>query len=93
MTAGSFAIVVAVSAAPTSDSDSLDAKPDAMPVDELKRVYLSCNRAAMGSQLDTPGIMQCSVVYEQLKLRAFGGDFEKLRAWSKAQSSIQKTAH
>lgn len=57
-----------------------------VPIDELKKAYLACGRAAMSGQLNTAEIMQCSVVYEELKLRAFGGDFEKMRAWSRAQS-------
>ena len=55
-------------------------------IDELKKAYLACGRAALGSQLNTAEIMQCSIVYEELKLRGFGGDFEKMRAWSRAQS-------
>jgi hypothetical protein len=35
--------------------------------------------------------MKCSVVYEELKQRAFGGDFHKLLAWSKAQPPALNT--
>ena len=57
-----------------------------VPIAALKTAYLLCGRSAMKGELNTSEIMQCSVVYEELKLRAFDGDFEKLRAWSKAQS-------
>jgi len=53
-------------------------------VAELKNAYLACDRAAMAGQLTPAGIMRCSMVYETLKNRAFGGDFLKLREWSRA---------
>ena len=60
-------------------------------IDDLKNTYLSCDRAAMGGKLDTPGIMLCSIVYEELKHRAFGGDFDKLLAWSNTHPSVEVT--
>jgi hypothetical protein len=56
----------------------------ALSVDELKAVYLACDDAAAGGRLTSSEIMKCSVVYEQLKQRAFDGDFAKLHAWSRA---------
>jgi hypothetical protein len=53
-----------------------------MPIDILKTVYLECERAAVGGALGSSEVMQCSVVYEELKRRAFGGDFRRLKAWS-----------
>jgi hypothetical protein len=61
-------------------------------IDELKRAYLACNRAALGSLLDRAGVMQCSVIYEALKQHAFGGDFDKLYAWSRQIPMPQDTA-
>jgi hypothetical protein len=58
--------------------------------DGLKNAYLSCHRAAIDGGLDTVAIMQCSVLYEELKRVAFGGDFEKLLAWADAQLSVRK---
>ena len=57
------------------------------PVAELKHAYLACDRAAMAGLLTSTGIMRCSMVYETLKNRAFGGDFLKLREWSRATPS------
>ena len=34
---------------------------------------------------------QCSLVYEEFKLRAFGGDFEKLHAWWLSQRVARQT--
>jgi hypothetical protein len=60
-------------------------------VEDLKRAYLLCERMATLERLNHEAIMSCSVVYEQLKQRAFGGDFEKMLAWSKAQAFGQET--
>lgn len=68
------------------DSDELKA----LSVDELKTVYLACDDAAASGRLTSPEIMKCSVVYEQLKQRAFDGDFTKLHAWSKALPSFKQ---
>jgi hypothetical protein len=55
-----------------------------MSIDDLKRSYVSCSDAAMKSRLDSGGTMYCSVLYEELKRRAFGGDFDRLLAWSRS---------
>ena len=72
-------------ATPLAHGQTSGGKQRVIPIDELKGAYLACNRAATNGRLNTGGIMKCSVVYEALKLRAFGGDFHKLLAWSKAQ--------
>lgn len=58
--------------------------PEEGNVAELKNAYLECDRASMTRPLTSSEIMQCSVVYEELKKRAFGGDFDKLHAWSRS---------
>ena len=55
-------------------------------VEDLKRGYLACHQASMRRMLDMGETMQCSVIYEALKQRAFGGDFERLLAWTRAQA-------
>ena len=60
-------------------------------VDELKRAYLLCNRTAMNGSMKHAAAMQCSILYEQLKERAFDGDFYKLLEWSRAQSPEHDT--
>ncbi len=62
-----------------------DVEREGSSVAELKRVYLACDQAAADGRLTSAGVMHCSVVYESLKRRAFGGDFDRLRAWSRAQ--------
>jgi hypothetical protein len=78
-------------AAPMAHSQSANGALKDAPIDELKRVYLACDRAAISGELDTAGIMQCSIVYEELKRRAFGGNFDKLLAWSKTQPPLRIT--
>lgn len=56
-----------------------------MPIDQLKRVYLGCERAASFGDLGTEGVMECSIAYEELKRRAFDGDFRRLKAWFDTQ--------
>lgn len=53
-----------------------------MPIEALKTVYLNCERTAVGGGQETSEIMRCSVVYEELKRRAFDGDFRRLKAWT-----------
>ena len=47
----------------------------------LKLRYLRCEQAASDGTLDRDGVMSCSVVYEELKQRVFGGSFDALHAW------------
>lgn len=58
-------------------------------IDELKALYLRCNGAALQGRLGSAEIGQCSIVYEELKRRAFDGDFDRLLAWSRAQSAMR----
>lgn len=76
------AVVAALAASPALGQQEADDSTQAS-VAELKRAYLRCSRAAIDGELDRAGIMQCSVVYEMLKHRAFDGDFDKLYAWSR----------
>jgi len=79
---------VALSIAATGHADSALRPPT---IDELKRAYLLCNRTAMKGSIEFTAAMQCSILYEQLKERAFAGDFYKLLEWSMTQSSKQDT--
>jgi hypothetical protein len=64
----------------------------AVSIDALKTAYLACDQAAVEGRLSGAAVMQCSVIYEELKQRAFGGDFEKLLAWSRSIPSVRYTA-
>lgn len=56
-----------------------------MSIEALKDVYLECERSASDSRLGAGDIMQCSLVYEELKQKAFDGDFRRVRLWLNAQ--------
>lgn len=88
---GFVGLMLIASATPMAHSLSLDDEKKRVPIEELKRVYLSCDREAISGQLSAGGIMNCSIVYEELKRRAFGGDFDKFLAWSSAKPSEQQT--
>jgi len=57
----------------------------AVPIDELKRVYLACDRAASQQLLDSDTAAHCSFAGEALQQRAFEGSFDRLLAWWRAE--------
>ncbi len=63
-----------------------------LTVAELKTIYLNCDREAMRGLLDGAEAKVCSVVYEELKKRAFDGDFDSFLVWSRAQNSANIAA-
>jgi hypothetical protein len=52
---------------------------------QLKQIYLACDLASSRARLQIHEAMNCSVVHEELKQRVFGGDFDQMLAWWKAQ--------
>lgn len=52
-----------------------------VPVDQLKVMYLQCERQAAGAVLDPADAAQCSMVNEELLARGFDGSFSRLLAW------------
>ena len=74
------AVGLAVATHAIAQSD-MSAAPE-IPIASLKNAYLQCERAAVSGRLGTDEIMLCSVIYEELKQRAFGGDFSRLKAWA-----------
>ena len=70
------------------------AQPDrshlaAVTVDELKLVYLECDRRASSALLDAADAAHCSSIHEELKQRAFGGDWNRMLAWWRTQQLSQ----
>ncbi len=56
-------------------------RPTVWTIEEMKRDYLDCERAATAGTLDEARIWQCSSLYEALKAEAFGGSFGALKRW------------
>jgi len=87
------ALVVAASAASAADSAWIAAggapatgaahaqQADAGFAQALKVRYLSCEQAAGAAVRDGAAVMACSIVFEELKHRVFGGSFDALLAW------------
>jgi hypothetical protein len=61
-----------------------------MPIDKLKTLYLDCEQKAMIGKPGMGEIMLCSVYYEELKRRAFDGDFKRVRTWSEGQARVRQ---
>lgn len=87
-TLGPAAIAVVVAtASPAFAAGALQfvqsaAEPDAVTVEDLKEVYLLCERTAFAGTMSADDAMACSVVYEDLKRLGFHGDAARLREWS-----------
>lgn len=70
-------------------ADAVDEKARAMSVEQLKHNYLVCSQRALCGEVSQGEIAICSIIYEELKLRAFGGDFDKLLAWSRSSGDVK----
>ncbi len=55
----------------------------------LERNFWLCERASQRTLLDSGTAAHCSIVYETLKARRFGGDFKALLAWWQANKDAQ----
>jgi hypothetical protein len=53
----------------------------ALPLPELQRLYLHCEREAATRLLDFGTATFCSTAAETLRLRGFDGSFERMLAW------------
>ena len=87
-------LVAALLAAATAGAG---ATPDrtlvaAFDADQLKSAYLDCDRAASGGLVGSVEAARCSMVHEELKERVFGGDFDRLVAWWRAQRETGRKA-
>ena len=65
--------------------EQVTAQLHALPAPSLKTVYVRCSREASQYALGFGGAAFCSIVYETLLRRVFGGDFHALLAWSRIQ--------
>jgi len=79
------AAMIAVLALACAAAIAAEPRLPQLSVDDLKSLFLACDRASMQGLMGSNEAAQCSIVYEDLKARAFDGDFEKLLAWSRAQ--------
>ena len=59
---------------------------DTTSIERLKVIYLGCEDSATSQRLAGGDAMYCSIAYEELKQRAFGGDFGQIRRWLDSRS-------
>jgi hypothetical protein len=59
-----------------------------LPVTELKAIYLGCERSAMRGLIGPGEAGSCSIAFEELKRRAFDGDFETFLKWWRTQIHV-----
>lgn len=50
-------------------------------VDSLKQAYLACDKKSREAVLDFDDAMFCTIFADELKARAFSGDFHQMIAW------------
>lgn len=59
-----------------------------LPDEELKKRYLACTHASEQGALARLEVRWCSVVYDALLTRTFGGSYDALRAWSATDGAV-----
>lgn len=72
-----LAVVSTASTAQPPDRSHLAA----LTVDQLKLLYIECDRRAGQTLLGFEEAAHCSMAVEELMQRGFGGDFGRLLAW------------
>lgn len=60
---------------------------DRLSAEHLKRAYTACEWAAQSTRIALGDAMHCSIVYEHLKSRVFGGDFDRFAEWWRSNPS------
>lgn len=65
---------------------------EAMPPQCLKAMFMVCTEAARTQLLDLGSAAACSIGYEALLRSGFGGNFQALMAWWRAQRSASSFA-
>lgn len=61
-------------------------------VEALQHAYLECDHIATHTLLDLASAAHCSMVGEELKHRVFGGDFDRLVDWWRANKWVDAEA-
>jgi hypothetical protein len=97
---GIACLMVAGAAVAQSPATGSARDPDAQLVQQLEQLshgqlralYVDCSNEAEKRLLGSGEAAVCSFVYETLKRRVFGGDFDALLAWSRAQRAPQIAA-
>lgn len=71
------------------DRKAIIARYEQLPDRCLKTLFSDCSSAARQTMLDGSTAAVCSIGYEALLRRSFGGDFEGLLAWWRAEGRLE----
>jgi hypothetical protein len=72
-------------------TDFVRAALDRLSEHELKAFYAGCSHQSIERRLDGAEAMACSIAYDVLLKKYFGGDFSILLIWSRAQEPRHPT--
>ena len=70
-------------------ADPVRAELEQMDERGMKRFYARCSQEGLQRRLDGGEAMACSVGYDVLLKKHFGGDFEQLLTWSRSVQSAE----
>lgn len=77
----SVALVAVAVAGAAAAEPQLPDTPAALRVAELERLFWHCDWQATTQRLDEGQFTACAAAADELKLRKFGGDFERMIDW------------
>ena len=69
--------------------DPLRGRLEGLTASQIKQVYLNCSNQAIERRLDGGEAARCSIAYDVLLKRHFGGNFDALLAWSRQQGGAE----
>lgn len=75
-----------------ADRNGTIAAFERLPEACLKRVLIACHREAGRRLLDLGSAAMCSMNYEALLRKSFGGDFNALMAWWQREGALASAA-
>jgi hypothetical protein len=81
------AALVATGAAQAQPDPSLER----LTVDQLRSLYLHCDRVSSRQLLDLSSAVFCSSAADQLRVRGFDGSFERMLAWWRSMRDAERS--
>jgi hypothetical protein len=70
--------------------DALRGHLEGLTVSQIKHVDLNCSNEPMERRLAGGEAAMCSIAYDVLLNRHYGGNFDALLAWSRQQGGVAK---
>lgn len=85
---GDYAATTRLLDAGAAAVEGLRGRLEALTASQIQVVYLNCSNQAMKRRLDGGEAAMCSLAYDVLLKRHFGGNFDALLAWSRQQAGV-----